>query len=224
MIPDAAGEALVYLVDDDPSVRRGIARLLRSVGLAVKTFETAEEFLDSPVRDEPGCLVADVVLPGTSGLDLQSILRKTERLLPIVFITGQGNVGTSVRAMKDGAIDFLQKPVDHQQLLDSVQRAIEMSRQLQAERAEREEIAQRRARLTPRERQVMDLLVAGRINRRIAAELGNAEKTVKIHRRSVMDKMEVRSVAELVWLSAKIESPSPATAAGADWSSELATS
>jgi FixJ family two-component response regulator len=214
MIPDAAGEALVYLVDDDPSVRRGIARLLRSVGLAVKTFETAEEFLDSPVRDEPGCLVADVVLPGTSGLDL----------LPIVFITGQGNVGTSVRAMKDGAIDFLQKPVDHQQLLDSVQRAIEMSRQLQAERAEREEIAQRRARLTPRERQVMDLLVAGRINRRIAAELGNAEKTVKIHRRSVMDKMEVRSVAELVWLSAKIESPSPATAAGADWSSELATS
>jgi len=200
---ESSSDAIVYVVDDDPSVRRGLERLLRSVGLAVETFSTACAFLEAAPADQPGCLVLDVVLPGCSGLELQSTLSKTERALPIVFITGQGSVTRSVEAMKAGAVDFLQKPVDDNQLLESVDRAIELSRRLRAERTERMDIRRRRAALTPREREVMDLLVAGKINRLIAAELGNAEKTVKIQRRRVMDKMRVRSVAELVWLAGK---------------------
>jgi FixJ family two-component response regulator len=201
MTQDIVSDALVYVVDDDLSVRRALSRLLRSVGLAAETFPTAEAFLASPNHDRPGCLVLDIILPGVSGLELQAALRKAERLLPIIFITGHGKVAMSVRAMKDGAVDFLQKPFNDQELLDCIQRGIATSRQLRAEWSVRMDIQQRRARLTAREREVMDLLLEGRINRHIAKELGNAEKTIKIHRRRVMDKMEVRSVAELVWLA-----------------------
>jgi len=185
----AVSDGLVYVVDDDLSVRRGLARLLRSVGLAVETFATVQAFLEAPPCERPACLVLDVILPGTSGLDLPAALDKAERLLPIIFITGHGDVTMGLRAMKGGAVDFLQKPLNQQELLDSIERALVTSGRLRAERAARVDIRQRHARLTPREREVMDLLVAGRINRCIAEEFGNAEKTVKIHRRSVLDKM-----------------------------------
>ena len=203
----APSDGIVYVVDDDPSVRRSLSRLLRSVGLLVETFASAETFLESPPRDRPACLVLDVILPGTSGLELQSTLGKTGRLLPIVLLTGHGDVSMSVQAMKHGAVDFLQKPVNGDQLLDCIHRGLGVSRQLRIDRSERLDIQQRHATLTPREREVMSLLLAGRINKRIAEELGNSEKTVKIQRRRVMEKMRVHSVAELVWLAGKVDLP-----------------
>lgn len=198
-------DGIVYVVDDDPLVQRALSRLVGSAGLLVETFASAKAFLESPPRDRPACLVLDVILPGASGLELQSTLRKTERLLPILFVTGHGDVAMSVQAMKHGAVDFLQKPVDDHQLLDCIQRGLEVSRRLRSDRSERLDIQQRHETLTPREREVMGLLLVGRINKQIAEELGNAEKTVKIQRRRVMEKMRVRSVAELVWLAGKVD-------------------
>jgi FixJ family two-component response regulator len=197
-------DAVVYVVDDDPSVRRALSRLLRSVGLPVETFPTAQAFLASPPADLPACLVLDVRLPGPSGLDLQSALRESRRPLPIVFITGHASVSTSVRAMKGGAVDFLQKPFNDQELLDCVQRAIETSRRLRADQAEQADLAQRHAALTGREREVLGLVVTGMLNKQIAATLGIAEKTIKVHRARVMDKMRAASVAELVRLAEKL--------------------
>ena len=194
----------MYVVDDDPSVRRALSRLLRSVGLPVETFATAQAFLDSPPADLPACLVLDVRLPGPSGLDLQSALREAHRPLPIVFITGHATVSTSVRAMKGGAVDFLQKPFNDQDLLDCIQRAIATSRQLRADQAEQADLAQRLAALTGREREVLELVVTGMLNKQIAAALGIAEKTIKVHRARVMDKMRAASVAELVRLAEKL--------------------
>ena len=196
--------AVVYVVDDDPSVRRALSRLLRSVGLPVETFPTAQAFLDSTPADLPACLVLDVRLPGPSGLDLQAALRESRRPLPIVFITGHASVSTSVRAMKGGAVDFLQKPFNDQELLDCIQRALETSRRLRAEQAEHADLAQRHAALTGREREVLELVVTGMLNKQIAAELGIAEKTIKVHRARVMDKMRAASVAELVRLAEKL--------------------
>jgi FixJ family two-component response regulator len=206
---EAEPEPIVYVVDDDPSVRRALSRLIRSVGLLVETFATAQAFLDSPPRDQPACLVLDVRLPGPSGLDLQSALREAGRPLPIVFITAHGSVATSVRAMKGGAVDFLQKPFNDQELLDSIQRALVASRRQRADQAEHAELAERHASLTTREREVLKLVVAGLLNKQIAGELGIAEKTIKVHRARVMDKMRVATVPDLVRLAEKLGLRSP---------------
>jgi RNA polymerase sigma factor (sigma-70 family) len=202
--PRSEPESIVYVVDDDVSVRRALSRLIRSVGLSVETFATAQAFLDSPPRDQPACLVLDVRLPGPSGLDLQSALREAGRPLPIVFITAHGSVSTSVRAMKGGAVDFLQKPFNDQELLDSIQRALAASRRQRADQAEHAELAERHASLTTREREVLQMVVAGMLNKQIAGELGIAEKTIKVHRARVMDKMRVATVPDLVRLAEKL--------------------
>lgn len=200
-------EAVVYVVDDDPSVRRALSRLIRSVGLEAVTFPSAQAFLAYTPPDRPACLVLDVRLPGPSGLDLQSALSEAGRDVPIVFITGHGTVPTSVRAMKGGAVDFLQKPFNDQELLDSVQRALRRSTEERADRAERAELERRVASLTPREREVLVLVVAGMLNKQIADQLGIAEKTIKVHRGRVMEKMQADSVADLVRMSEKLAPP-----------------
>ena len=202
-------EAVVYVVDDDESVRRALSRLLRSAGLEAKTFPSAQAFLEHPVTDRPSCLVLDIRLPGPSGLDLQSALSQAQREIPIIFITGHGTVPTSVRAMKGGAVDFLQKPFDDRDLLAGVQRALERSREGRASRAQRSEIEGRLVRLTPREREVLALVVAGLLNKQIADKLGIAEKTIKVHRGRVMQKMEAGSVADLVRMTERL-GPQPA--------------
>jgi FixJ family two-component response regulator len=202
---DSMTGAVVYVVDDDPSVCRALARLVRSVGLPVETFPSAAAFLDHPAPDRPACLVLDIRLPGPSGLDLQSALTQARRDIPIIFITGHGDVPTSVRAMKGGAVDFLQKPFNDQDLLDCIHHAISMARQRVAERAERAAVQSRFATLTPREREVLALVVTGRLNKQIADNLGAAEKTVKVHRGRVMEKMQARSVADLVRMAQKLE-------------------
>lgn len=197
-------EAVVYVVDDDELVCRALARLFRSVGLEARTFPSATAFIDYTPLDRPACLVLDVRLPGLSGLDLQSALGQAQRDIPIVFLTGYGSVPTSVRAMKGGAVDFLEKPFNDQQLLDCVQRALARNREQRANRAERLEFQRRLETLTPREREVLKLVVAGRLNKQIADTLGNAEKTIKIHRGRVMRKMQADSVADLVRMTEKL--------------------
>ena len=196
-------DAIVYVVDDDETVRRSLARLVRSVGLKVDTFASAQAFLEHKGQDRPSCLVLDVRLPGLSGLDLQTAMGQSQRTMPIIFITGLGNVPMTVRAMKGGAQDFLEKPFEDQELLDAIQRALARSRAARAEDAERADIEGRLATLTPRERQVLELVVAGLLNKQIAGELGAAEKTIKVHRGRVMKKMQADSVAELVRMTQK---------------------
>jgi len=196
-------DAIVYVVDDDEAVRRSLARLVRSVGLKVDTFASAQAFLEHKGQNRPSCLVLDVRLPGLSGLDLQTAMGQSQRTMPIIFITGLGNVPMTVRAMKGGAQDFLEKPFDEQELLDGIQRALARSREARAEDAERADIERRLATLTPRERQVLELVVAGLLNKQIAGELGAAEKTIKVHRGRVMKKMQADSVAELVRMTQK---------------------
>lgn len=196
-------EALVYVVDDDDAVRRALSRLLPSVGLEVLTFPSAQAFLDHRRLDRTACLVLDVRLPGLSGLDLQAALGEEGSTTPIVFISGYGDVPISVRAMKHGAVDFLQKPFHDQDLLDAVHAALRRSRDAGAERAERTALERRRASLTPREREVLQLVVTGMPNKQIAASLGGAEKTIKVHRARVMAKMQAGSVAELVRMTQK---------------------
>lgn len=202
-------DAVVYVVDDDEPVRRALSRLMRSAGLEAKAFPSAQAFLDHPVADRPSCLVLDVRLPGASGLDLQSALSQARREIPIIFITGHGTVPTSVRAMKGGAVDFLQKPFDDRDLLEGVRRALQRSREARAKGAERSEIEGRLDRLTPRERDVLALVVAGLLNKQIADRLGIAEKTIKVHRGRVMQKMEAGSVADLVRMTERL-GPQPA--------------
>ena len=198
-------EAVVYVVDDDEAVRRSLARLIRSVGLAVETFPSAKAFLEHPLPDRPSCLVLDLRLPGPSGLDLQTVLGEAQRTLPIIFITGHGSVPTSVRAMKAGALDFLQKPFNDQDLLNAVHRGLTRSRAAWAEGTERAALQRRVDLLTARERQVLTLVVTGRLNKQIAAELGAAEKTIKVHRGRVMKKMQAESVADLVRMAEKVD-------------------
>jgi FixJ family two-component response regulator len=189
----------VFVVDDDDSVRRSLARLLRAGGYVAETFGSAREFLasDGP-RRSPACLVLDVQLPGMTGMELQVHLRSLGSSLAIVFITGHGDIPTSVRAMKGGAVDFLSKPFDDAQFLEAVAAALERSARDRRERAEVESIQERWARLTPREREVMRLIVSGRMNKEVAAELGTVEKTIKVHRARVMEKMKAASFAALV--------------------------
>jgi FixJ family two-component response regulator len=197
-------DGLVFVIDDDGLVRRALSRLLRSAGLQVQTFPSAKAFLDFAPPDRPACLVLDLQLPGPSGLELQAALIRAGRDIPIVFVTGHGDVPSSVRAMKSGAVDFLQKPFDGQELLGCVARALSRSREQRAERAERAVLQERSATLTPREREVLGLVVTGRLNKQIAGELGVAEKTVKVHRGRVMAKMQAGSVAELVRMVEKL--------------------
>jgi FixJ family two-component response regulator len=194
----------VFVVDDDDSVRRSLSRLIRSAGWRVETFPTAKSFLEYTPPNRPGCLVLDLQLPGMSGLELQRSLVEAGRDIPIVFITGHGDVPSSVRAMKGGAVDFLQKPFDDQELLDCIARALRRSREQRLKRAERAVLQARFDTLTPREREVLMLVVAGKLNKQIAGDLGNAEKTVKIHRGRVMAKMQAGSVAELVRMFEKL--------------------
>jgi FixJ family two-component response regulator len=203
-----SGDEVVYVVDDEETVRRSLSRLLRSAGLTVQTFPSAQAFLDQAPANRPGCLVLDVRLPDLSGLELQAALGSRQATLPIIFITGRGSIPMSVQAMKGGAVDFLRKPVEADALLDAIHRALARSRTALTRSAEAGEVARRLAKLTPREREVLDLVVTGRLNKQIAAELGAAEKTVKVHRGRVMKKMEAESVADLVRMTQKMDRPS----------------
>jgi FixJ family two-component response regulator len=194
------GGPTVHLVDDDPAVRRALARVLAAAGHACRTWESAEDFLAAPRLPSDGCAVLDLALPGASGLDLQRRLGERDPGFPVIFLTGRGDIGTSVRAMKGGAVDFLTKPVEPAALVAAVEAALARgrdSRQAQAAEAER---AARVARLTPREREVLEMVVQGRLNKQIAADLGIAEKTIKVHRARVMQKLGVRTIADLVRL------------------------
>jgi FixJ family two-component response regulator len=191
-------QSLVFIIDDDPSMRASIESLLRSVGHTAQSFASTQEFMLSERLDVPGCLVLDIRLPGRSGLELQRELAKSNIRLPIVFITGHGDVPMSVTAMKAGAIEFLTKPFRDQDLLDAVHRGLELDRGRRAEAAMLAELWQRFDSLTPREREVMALVAAGRLNKQIAAELDLSEITVKVHRAQVMRKMEAKSLPDLV--------------------------
>jgi len=188
----------VYVVDDDPSIRKSLERLLASAGYGAKTFGSAREFLDVGSTSEIGCLILDLQLPDLSGLDLQELLTDTGRSLQIVFITGHGDVPASVKAMKGGAVDFIQKPFEPEVLLEAVRKAQVQALEEERDRTESLELEKRIARLTPRERQVWGLVAAGMLNKQAAAELGIAEKTVKVHRANVMRKLEADSLADLV--------------------------
>ena len=200
---------IVYVVDDDPEVLKALGRLLESVGMRVAAFASPQQFLASYDRNAPGCLVLDLALPGLSGLDVQRVLEQDARALPIVFLTGRGDIAASVQAMKHGAADFLTKPVDDTALIAAVRAALARDQALRPARIERERIAKRLATLTERERQVLELIVAGRLNKQIAAELGTVEKTIKYHRGNLMRKMGVRVVADLVKLADRAGIGSP---------------
>ena len=189
---------IVFVVDDDASVRGALARLIRSVGLHVVTFASVQEFLAGPHPDGPACLVLDVRLPGEDGLMLQETLRTAQRHLPIIFITGHGTIPLCARALKAGAVDFLQKPCNDQDLLEAIHTALEQDRQARDDQRHRAELRQRVATLTPRERDVLALVVTGSLNKQIADVLGTSEKTVKVHRARVMQKMLAPSLAALV--------------------------
>lgn len=194
-------DSTVFVVDDDPAVRDAVRQVVLSVGLAVETYSTSQEFLDKYDPARPGCLVLDVRMPGRSGLDLQRELSQRGIALPVIIITGYADVYLAVRALKAGALDFIEKPFSSQVLLERIEEAIEKDRQARKENATRAEFAVRLDSLTPRERQVMDLVVDGQPNKAIAAELGLSLKTVEGHRAHVMEKMKVSSLAELVRLA-----------------------
>jgi FixJ family two-component response regulator len=191
----------VLVVDDDAAVVKSLSRVLRSADLTVVTFASAREFLDRHDPNLPGCVVLDVAMPGLSGLELQEALVSKGQERAIVFLTGRGDIPMSVQAMKRGAVDFLTKPVNADNLIGAVRLAIEKDRLWRQERAEVAEIRQRVATLTPREREVLGHVISGHLNKQTASDLGTAEKTIKVHRARVMEKMKVQSVAELVRLS-----------------------
>ncbi len=191
-------EAIVYVIDDDAQTRDALKNLMRSVGLHAEVFASARDFLESKRPDVPACLVLDVRLRGLSGLDLQKRMAEAKIEVPIIFITGYGDIPMTVQAMKAGAVEFLTKPFRNQELLDAIQQALERDRTTRDQRAKNDELHTRYDSLTPREREVMTLVVAGLLNKQIAGELGTSETTVKNHRHQIMEKMGADSVAELV--------------------------
>lgn len=197
-------EETVFIVDDDASIRRSLERLIKPVGFQVESFASAQEFLRREPTIRPACLVLDVRMPGPSGFDLQDKLASLHCNLPIIFITGHGTIPLSVRAMKGGAIEFLTKPLDEQYLLDTIHQAIELNRQAMQEQVKITEVQQRLTSLTPRESEVFKLVITGLLNKQIAFKLGRSEKTIKVHRARVMEKMQAKSLAQLVRLAEKV--------------------
>jgi FixJ family two-component response regulator len=203
-----AVETTVFVIDDDKAVRTAIRNLLESVGIRVETFNSPQDFLKADRKNVPGCLVLDVRLQGISGLDFQKQLAAANIEIPIIFITGHGDIPMTVQAMKAGAVDFLTKPFRDQDFLDAIQKAVERDRDGRAQEAEVTESRRRFNSLTPREREVMALVVAGKLNKQIAAELGTSETTAKVHRGQVMKKMQVQSLPDLVRIAERLGLPS----------------
>lgn len=208
--PMTKSTAAVYVVDDDESMRKALSRLLGAAGFEVRAYASAGEFLLEPPGDRPGCILLDVRMPGPSGLDLQAALAKLDRALPVVFLTGHGDIPMSVRAMKAGAVDFLTKPVKKTALLSAVESALARDAEKRAARKQLQALRSRYDSLTPRERDVFAQVVAGKLNKQIAADLGATERTVKAHRAHVMQKMQVGSLAELVQVADQLRTLTPA--------------
>jgi RNA polymerase sigma factor (sigma-70 family) len=196
---------IIYVVDDDPSVRQSTELLLKSVGFNVKTFVSAQDFLNANLQEGLGCLILDVRMPGMSGLDLQEKLVSTKTPLPVIFITGHGTVPMSVRAMKAGALDFLEKPFEEQDLLDAINRAVTQQGKRKSKNDEANKLQQRLKALTSREHEVFSLLVTGMANKEIAYKLGISERTVKAHRAQIMEKMNAGSLADLIHFAEKLK-------------------
>jgi len=201
---NANTNATVMVVDDDPGIRRSIARLVRSVGYDVKTFGLPADFLRHQLPDGPTCVLLDMCMSGMTGLEVQDVLRRNDRQVPIVFLSGHGTVSTAVTSVRNGAEDFLEKPIRPNELMEAVKRAIEHDRTDSADRANRAELRRRFEKLTPREQEVMGLVVSGLLNKQAAAEMGISERTIKVHRARVMQKMEVESLAALVIIAQQI--------------------